>query len=699
MKKLILAIFILANAIGTNAQSRKELVELGDNAYKQGNYASAIYFFNKLFSNKPGRYDMNYPYEVKAYSGRAPKKNDKGEIKTNNLDEKAVYAMHKLADSYRELRDYENAEKWYAQAVQNKQPQFPHAKYYYGLALMNNAKYDEATKVFEEFITEVPADDPIKATAEMQMAGCVFARNDENIKPDVKILELDSNFNKGTSAFGISYFTDNSIIFASARKGNNILDEKKEIDYFTTDFYITTDDSTGYGNPQHMMMPINSNMNEGAGALGVDRTTFYFTRWNPYDKTDCNIYVSRMFNRRWLEPLKIEGLNVEGYKTMHPSLTLDESRLYFVSDRPGGLGGLDIWYCPLDADGNLGTPVNMGAPINTVGDETSPFFHFQSSTLFFSSNGHSGYGGLDVYKSHYSDDDEAWSMPVNIGAPINSSKDDEHYIMDKDQVSGYFTSDREKCTNCDTTQDIQGHCYRVYKFTKSVIKITLSGYVYNAETDEVIPNALITIKDVTGVNDPDFIQTDDKGYYFKEMTADQEWFMKAQKVKFFADAATVKTIGITESTDLTQDFFLRPIPGDEIEIPGIEYDFNSANLRPKSKEILDKLYDFLTLNDNLTVEIKSHTDCRGSDKYNQKLSQERAQSCVDYLISKGIKKDRIIPQGKGESEPVPGHKCDEISKFEKTDPEKFEAMHQKNRRTAFKVVKEGDTNPVLQGGQ
>jgi outer membrane protein OmpA-like peptidoglycan-associated protein len=144
---------------------------------------------------------------------------------------------------------------------------------------------------------------------------------------------------------------------------------------------------------------------------------------------------------------------------------------------------------------------------------------------------------------------------------------------------------------------------------------------------------------------------------------------------------------LTESATLEQDFYLRPIPTGEIEIPGIEYDFNKATLRPKSKEILDQLYDFLMLNNDLVVEIKSHTDCRGGDDYNLKLSQERAKSCVDYLISKGIPKERLVPQGYGETEPL--FKCEEIEQFKNTDKAKFEEMHQRNRRTAFRVTKQG----------
>ena len=697
MKRLLYTVLLLTFCqLALFGQSRKELIELGDNAFKKANYGSAVYFYKKLFFGTAGKNDVTFPYEVVSYGG--PKKKSKDEKSISTTDQNEIYALHRMAESYRLLHDYANAEKFYAQALQNKTLLFPDVKYYYGLVLMNNKKYDDAEKMFDEYLAD-GGGTQVKM-AEIQKLGCAFAENEENVKEGINIFELDSNFNKGTSASGITYYTDNAIIFASGRKGNVVLDAKKEVDELTTDFYISDNDGNGWEPPQHLVGPVNSNQNEGGGAMGVDRTTFYFTRWNTEDNSDCNVYVSKMFNRRWLEPLKIEAINMVGTRTMQPHLTLDETRLYFVSDRPGGLGGLDIWFCKIDDDGNLGTPENIGAPINTVGDEATPYYHFQSQTLFFSSNGHSGFGGLDVYKTHFNEDDNAWGMPVNLGAPVNSSTDDEHYIMDKEQLTGFFTSDRKKCNNCDSTMDIQPNCNRVYTFNKPVLHFTLSGYVYDAETEQIIPNALVTFKDVKGDMEPFFLTTDEKGYYNTDLQQDQELFLKAQKVKYFADAATVTTMGLTESADLVQDFYLRPIPSGEIEIPGIEYDFDKATLRPRSMEILDKLYDFLALNDNLIVEIKSHTDCRGSDVYNQDLSQRRAQSCVDYLIAKGIKKSHIIPQGKGESEPIPGHECATIEKLKKSDPTKFEEMHQRNRRTAFRVVKEGDPNaPVLESNK
>ena len=697
MKRFIYTlIVIMVLPVTLLAQSRKELIELGDGAMKKGNYGSAVYFFRKIIFGTSGKDDVTYPYEIVAYGGPSKKKSSDKNVQAT--DENEIYALHKLSDAYYKLHDYENAEKFYAQAAQNKSPLFPDVKYWYGMALMSNAKYSDAQKQFQEYITEGTG--LMIKQAELQDAGCEFAMNDTTVAEGVNLMLLDSSFNKGSATFGVEYYTDNAIVFSSARKENNVKDPKKEDPNLTTDFYISNNEGNGWEMPQHLIGPINSAWNEGAGAMGVDRTTFYFTRWNPNDKSDCNIYVSKMFNRRWLEPLKIESLNMDGFRTMHPALTLDETRLYFVSDRPGGQGGLDIWFCPIDEDGNLGVAQNIGAPINTPADEITPYYHYQSQTLFFSSNGHSGFGGFDIYKSHFSEDDNSWANATNLGKPFNSEKDEDHYIMDKDQLNGFLTSDREPCTTCDSTSDMKPTCQKIYAFNKPNLKFTLSGYVYDGATEEIIPNALVTFKDVKGDMEPFFLTTDEKGYYFTELRQDQELFLKAQKVKYFADAATVTTVGLTASADLEQDFYLRQIPSTDIEIPGIEYDFDKTTLRPKSIEILDKLYDFLALNDNLIVEIKSHTDCRGNDAYNQKLSQGRAQSCVDYLISKGIKKERIIPQGKGESEPIPGHECDTIEKLKKSDPDKFEEMHQRNRRTAFRVVKEGDpNNPVLQGGK
>jgi outer membrane protein OmpA-like peptidoglycan-associated protein len=390
-------------------------------------------------------------------------------------------------------------------------------------------------------------------------------------------------------------------------------------------------------------------------------------------------------------------VNVDGYKSVQPFVSMDGSTLFFSSNRPGGYGGMDLWKIKIDPTGMpVGQAENLGSSVNSKFDEVTPFFHEPSSTLFFSSDGHQSIGGLDVFKSFYDRKLKAYSEVKNLGMPINSSQDDAYLIWDSKLEYGYMSSDREPCEG--------GHCYDIYSIKNAPIVIRLEGYVFDFDTDEVIPGAKITFKDVRFGFEPFEIMSDETGFYSLELSRDWELFIKAQKETYFADATSIDATGITESTVLIHDFYLQKIPEGEIEIEGIEYDFDSDKLRDVSMEVLDKLYDFLEVNDNLYIEINSHTDARGSDIYNLGLSQRRAKSCVDYLIEKGISKDRLVPIGYGETQPaiLKGDDKKEVLDAEgnpvilteayiesqKGNPER-NALHQKNRRTAFKVVGEG----------
>ena len=209
--------------------------------------------------------------------------------------------------------------------------------------------------------------------------------------------------------------------------------------------------------------------------------------------------------------------------------------------------------------------------------------------------------------------------------------------------TGFLSSDREDCPS--------GHCYDIYEVTNEPIIIVLQGHVYDAETEEILAGAKLTFKDIDGQFEPFEIKTDKNGFYSIEIKQKQEIFIKASIIDYFSNAGAVSTFSITESTTLTEDFYLTPIGQDEIELDGIEYDLNSSILRPTSKDVLDELYNFLIFNDGLIVQINSHTDYRGTDKYNLWLSERRAQSCVTYLISKGIPKERLVAKGYGETSP------------------------------------------------
>lgn len=710
-KQLSLLIVLLFAATVVFAQSRREWLEFGDRAFEQGNYKLALACYQHVVKIAPGSdRDLVAPYDCRPYT--PPKKtadsvalknalNDTTKVNPNLVegnDPRTVWTVHRIAECYRLLHDYDNAELWYAQAVAKPDRRFPQARYNYGLTLQNNAKYPEAIVQFEAYQQGKDPESLEARRATRNIGGCLNAQDSSRVKKEVIVTKLDSNINAGTATFAAGYYGDADVLlFSSARQGNASTDErtKQGLDQYSTDLFIARRVNGVWMKPQPVVTTVgqlNTAENEGAASVSFGREHLFFTRWSE-DGMECSIYMCRNVGETWLAPQRLNAnVNVPGTKSMMPFLSNDGSTLYFVSDRPGGQGGKDIWKCQLDEEGNPGEAVNMGPVINTPDDEITPFYHFTSSTLFYSSNGYGGYGGFDIVKSAYNADDNTWSTPKNLDAPFNSSRDDAYFTMDRLQQHGYFSSDREKCEACGPGS---GYCYKAYAFQNEPLKFAIQGYVYNVETNEPIPNALLTFKDVRGENEPFYIITDATGYYESELTLNQELYIKAQKNKFFGDATSISTVGLTDDSLFIHDFYLTPIPAGEITIPGIEYDFDKATLRPESKKILDDLAAFLELNDNLSVEIASHTDARGSDTYNQRLSQARAKSCVDYLISKGIAADRLVATGYGESKPLILEK--DINAL--PTKEEQEAAHQKNRRTSFRPIKEGVIMDKWEGKQ
>jgi outer membrane protein OmpA-like peptidoglycan-associated protein len=302
---------------------------------------------------------------------------------------------------------------------------------------------------------------------------------------------------------------------------------------------------------------------------------------------------------------------------------------------------------------------------------------------------------MDVFSSKWDEDTDWFGNSVNAGAPINSSRDDSYFIIDESLQRGYVTSDRESCSECDSIYNLSVHCNKIYEITKPEMKFFISGYVYDDATNEIIPGAKVEFKDVTYQWEHFELIADENGYYEQELIPNLELFMRASQKDYFADKALVFTLGATESRNFQQDFYLEKIPKGEITIEGIEYDFDSAKLRPVSEDILDNLIEFLELNSNLKIEIRSHTDERGNDAYNLDLSDRRAKSVVDYLVDHGIPRERLVPKGYGETKPAEIKHTDGNMVFltpefiySLSDEDLQEEYHQRNRRTAFFVLEQ-----------
>jgi OmpA-OmpF porin, OOP family len=682
MKRIVAFLFLIAFSISAFSQTKREWLAYGDAAFKNEDYKSAIDYYLRVLDQGTS-VDLVYPYTPRPYT--PPRKINKDSISKlekdtlrliSNVSPLEQYTTHQIADAYRLNRDYKNAEIWFKKSVENKPLDYPYERFWYGDALMKNKKYPAAIIEFDNVMTDADKKDSIVfKLAQIKTAGCYLATDTTYAKKEVNVTELDSMFNAGTSSFAVNYYGDaNTIQFTTARNGNTVTDQKEDADKakFICDIYTLKKTEKGWTDLKKIEGPANTDIHEGAGFLTLDRSNYYFTRWSITNKNECSIYLSKLFNDKWVNAERLNDfVNLQGYKSMHPALSPDGSILYFSSNRPGGYGKMDLWYVNVNEEGKpTGQPVNMGKMFNTAEDEVTPFFHYYTSTLYFSSNGMAGYGGLDVFKSTFNSD-SLWSAPKNLGTPVNSSKDDAYYVLERSQRHGFVTSDRKECADCGS-----GACYKIYAVDKEPNVYDITGTVYNADNNQVIQNALLTFKDIRGDKEPFYLITDSLGNYFSPLEEGLEIYIKAQKNKFFGDGGNISTLGLTESQHFVKDFFLSPIPAGDIVIQGIEYDYDKATLRPASKKILDELVDFLNLNNNLSVEISSHTDARGSDVYNLKLSQERAKSVVDYLISKGIKSDRLVAMGYGETKLlVPDAQTEE--------------EHQKNRRTAFRPIKEG----------
>ncbi|MBA3681185.1 MAG: OmpA family protein [Bacteroidetes bacterium] len=700
-RKIVLPIvFVLLSSI-TFSQSKKLWTEIADDAFAKKDYATAAVNYAKVLDDTTVLRSYVLPYETqlvnlnskslfKVPELRVTKRKDSTNLVKENLVNSSKYdfIMYRLATSYRLNYDYKHAAEQYKKCVERKV--YPDAPYFYALSLMSLKHYSEALKAFDGYtnpkpdsagVMPKPGTDSLVKQADKKKKSCYFALDTLSPRKPIKVRMMDSIvFNRGSASFGAMYFeNDTRVLFTSARKGGVVTDPEKQNSAYFCDVYTSTIDDTIWQRPVNFGRPVNTSLHEGASYFTKDGVML-FTRWSDNNKSEAFIYMARSIEGKFYDAMKLgTNVNLPGYKSQQPFVSTDGTKLFFSSNRPGGKGGFDIWMAPIDGNGFIGEAQNLKEPINTAGDEVTPFLHDLSNTLFFASNGMQGLGGLDIFKSSLNVDDSVYMYPINLNSPVNSSKDDAYYIMDRLGEKGFFSSDRQDCPD--------GHCYDIYSFVNAPIYFNLSGIVFDAETNDPISSALVTIKDVHDGEEPFFLVTDEKGFYSTPLKPNLEYFLKAQKNKYFGQAASVATKGLTDSKDFEQDFFLGKIPEGDIEIEGIEYDFDKATLRPKSMEILDKIVDLLKINDNLSIELSSHTDARGNDAYNMKLSQGRAQSCVDYIVSKGIAKKRIQATGYGETKPIILEA--EINKMVPKS-EEFETAHQKNRRTAFRVI--GETN-------
>jgi OmpA-OmpF porin, OOP family len=607
---------------------------------------------------------------------------------------------YKLANSYFAARDYKKAEQWYELVAKTDPINYPLSPYYQALMMKYNRKYDEAKILFDSFSKNYSGENAseYKAWAKTESQGCDLAKRLIDEPLQVNVNHPGKELNSHYSDISPMLWDENTLLFASLPTDTVIvIDKEKE----TPDYFIKFYAAKKEGNIFTQAEPFNKFQFPGKhvanGAYSIKKDRFYFTVCEQNEKNNkiiCNIYMSKKVNGEWQEAEKLGAeINSSDYTSTHPFVANYKNGeiLYFVSDRTDGKGGRDIWYSIINKQLQHGEAKNCGAKINTNRDEATPFYDNKTGMLYFSSNGHAGMGGYDIFKA--TGEAAKFTEPVNIGYPLNSSTDDMYFRFENNELEGgMFVSNRpgiisirsETC--CD---DIFMYGYYDIKY------LAVKGFVYDEDdtTKTPIENSNITlaltaVKDVQGdINIGDDIVQKEKPYFFS-INFDKDYKVTGSAQGYLANSATFSTQGLTKSDTLHVDIYLKKFEKEKAyRLKNIYYDYDKWDLRAESEATLDTLYKLLEENPLIIVELSSHTDTRGSDSYNLNLSQKRAESCVNHLIRKGIPKQRIIPKGYGESKTL--EDCTKFSDCPETGTGDC-PCHQINRRTEFKIVGELD---------
>lgn len=572
---------------------------------------------------------------------------------------------YKQALCYMMTNDPKKAEVWFQKAIKAKY-QDPEAILNLADVMRINGKYDEALAEYEKYVKLKPDD----ARGTIGVESCKLAVNWKGTptKHEVKNVQpLNSKYDDFSPIFSRKNY--NEIIFTSSREGTIGNGQDGWTGEAFSDLFEAKVDKNGkWSTPTSFKEPLNSKYNDGSASLNAKYTTMFFTRCD-YDKNKikgCQVYTTKKKGNNWDEPILVPFAE-DTFTVGHPWISDDEQTLYFASNMPGGLGGRDIWMASYEKKSrSWGKPVNLGPQVNTAGDELFPTLR-NDSTLYFSSNGHVGMGGLDMFEAKKTG--SKWGGVANLKFPLNSSGDDFGIIFRGKQEKGFFSSTREGGKGGSD----------IYEFSVPPVLFTLGGIVYDFESKQPVEGAKVSMVDQDGMT---FEAVTDKmgAYYFDntKFKEDNTYQINVTATNYLGDKGTETTKGETVSSDHTKDFFIKPVRVERaIRLPEILYDLGSATLRPESKDSLAGLITTLRDNPNITIELMSHTDSRGSAKSNIELSQARAQSVVNYLIEQKIDPSRLAAKGYGETRLL--NKCKDGVKCS-------EEEHQRNRRTEFRIT-------------
>jgi outer membrane protein OmpA-like peptidoglycan-associated protein/tetratricopeptide (TPR) repeat protein len=616
------------------------------------------------------------------------------EVVDQSTDEAEVAL--KLGDALFYSRDYKAAVPYYERAARLVSVSHPDAIYKHGLALKMTGEYAKAIKAFEEFrslkSSRATEWSDMRKWAKIEIEGAELAQALIKNPDDVLVKHLDAPLNSAYSDISPYWLNDSTLLFASLPTDTVIVASEKT-DRFIKLYQAPFDDLKP-SKPGNFPSITAEGKHVANPSLSPDGNEMFCSICEEDDKNlnqiVCHVYLSKWSEAGWTSPEPLsEAINVSGYSSTHPHMSDQDGRLilYFSSDRPGGKGGKDIWYAQRNRDGSFDDARALSSKINTDRDEATPFYDYDKELLYFSSTGHPGMGGYDIFKAEGVK--SGFSEPENLGYPINSEADDMYYRPKGNGQKGVLVSNRPGIISLRS----ETCCDDIFTFSyKYDIILAVTGLVFdNADsTGDALPDATVSL----GLRDEEgniaTLKDDSCGkqgpYYFK-IQPNRKYVLTGRHAGYLASTVNLNVPDTKESDTLEVNLYLGKIDYNKAyRLDNIYYDFDSKELREESKTTLDSLYQILVLNPTIKIELSSHTDSRGSDSYNEKLSQGRAQSCVDYLVQeRGIDERRIVAKGYGESKQL-----DDCSKYPEcpTGSSGDCPCHQLNRRTEFRVIYE-----------
>lgn len=639
MKKLALSILvILFIALQVEAQNNKlsvtdkravELYSKAAESYERYDYESAVKFLLECVDKEP----------------------------------KFIEAYLMLSQVFQEMREVDSAIDAARKAVAINPDFFPSIYFNLGNLFFYKGDYQNSRGNYDKFLSYSSIRVQSKKLAEKRKASCEFALNAIQNPVPFNPINLGSNVNTYFDEYWPSLSADENTLVITANVPKDSLSEQVRYNR-QEDFYISHRNSEGKWEMKVSMgKPINTPFNEGAQSITSDGKKMYYT----VCRGVCNIFSSALSpDGTWSSPTRLSAINSNKFSNKQPSISPDGRTLYFVSNRPGGYGNYDIWRSNLNDNETWSPPLNLGDTINTEGNEQSPFIHFDNQTLYFASDGQIGMGGLDLYVSKLSPEG-AWSIPKNLGYPINTYRDEDGLIVNAQGTTAYYSSDRIP----ENGRDI--YTFNLYPEIRPIPSSYLTGTIKDAVTGFPIKTNFNLI-DLSNEHEVMKSTSSDDGSYLVCIPSEKSYafYASAPGYLFYSEHFDMKGEHSIDKP-FKKDILLDPIKVNQTMVMrNIFFDTDSSRLKLESMVELNRLVDFLSLNKSLRIEIGGHTDNQGVDSYNQLLSEKRAKSVVDYLISHQITADRLKWVGYGRSKPIADNKTNE--------------GRAQNRRTEVKVT-------------